>query len=310
MKTDLALNINNVTKIYSTGIKAVDNISFKVKKGDFLALLGPNGAGKSTTLGMISSLINITKGDIEIFGNSIKTNRVRAKKYLGTMQQEFNINFFRTPIQIMLNQAGYYGIPRKTAIIEVESLLKKMQLWDKRNTQGRFLSGGMKRRLMVARALVHKPKLLILDEPTAGVDVELRQSLWEQIKQFNSEGMTIILTTHYLEEAENLCNRIVLINNGKINTSTDMKSLLKSLEKETYIIDLKNPFNESELHLPIGKGTFKDPHTLQFTVSKGVTLSSLFNYLAELKLEVISIKPHKTRLEQLFIDIVNSKTKS
>ncbi len=306
MKTDIALNIKNLTKVYRTGLKAVDNISLNVKKGDFFALLGPNGAGKSTTLGMISSLVNITEGKIEIFGNDVQKRYIQARKLLGVMPQEININVFRTPIQILVNQAGFFGIKKNIAEEQVEILLHEMGLWDKRDTQGRFLSGGMKRRLMVARALVHGPKLLILDEPTAGVDVELRLSMWNLIKKLNKKGMTVILTTHYLEEAENLCNKIALINNGQVYANTDMKSLLKSIEKEKYLIELSVPYDSCHLFIPEGEGLLIDPMTIEFTLNPKTSISSLFKSLAERKIEVLAIKPSKTRLEQLFIDILRN----
>ena len=306
MKTDIALNLENLTKVYRTDLKAVDNISLKVEEGDFFALLGPNGAGKSTALGMISSLVNITEGKIQIFGNDVQRRYIQARRLLGFMPQEININVFRTPIQILINQAGFYGITKKNAEAKVELLLHEMGLWDKRNTQGRFLSGGMKRRLMVARALVHDPKLLILDEPTAGVDVELRLSMWKHINKLNKNGMTVILTTHYLEEAESLCNKIALMNNGHVQANTDMKSLLKGIEKEKYIVELNVPYDSTNISLPEGDGVRIDPLTLEFTLNRKASVSSLFKSLAEKNIEVQSIKPSKTRLEQLFIDIVRN----
>ena len=306
MRTDIALNIENLTKVYRTGLKAVDKISLNVEEGDFFALLGPNGAGKSTTLGMISSLVNITGGKIEIFGNDVQKRYIQARKLLGFMPQEININVFRTPVQILINQAGFFGITKKNIEAKVEMLLHEMGLWDKRNTQGRFLSGGMKRRLMVARALVHDPKLLILDEPTAGVDVELRLSMWKHINKLNKDGMTVILTTHYLEEAESLCNKIALMNNGHVHANTDMKSLLKGIEKEKYIIELNVPYGFNHLSLPEGDGVRIEPLTLEFTLNRKTSVSSLFKSLAEKNIEVQSIKPSKTRLEQLFIDILRN----
>ena len=306
MRTDIALNIKNLTKVYKTGLRAVDNISLNVEKGDFFALLGPNGAGKSTALGMISSLVNITEGEIEIFGNNVQERYIQARKLLGFMPQEININIFRTPEQILINQAGFFGIKRKKAETKVEMLLHEMGLWDKRNTQGRFLSGGMKRRLMVARALIHDPKLLILDEPTAGVDVELRLLMWKHINKLNKNGMTVILTTHYLEEAESLCNKIALMNNGHVYANTDMKSLLKGIEKEKYIIDLNVPYASSHLSLPEGEGVLIDPLTMEFTLNSKTSVSSLFKSLNAKNIEVQSIKPSKTRLEQLFIDILRN----
>ncbi len=303
---DIALRLESLTKIYSTGLKAVDNISLNVKKGDFFALLGPNGAGKSTILSMISSLVNITEGKIKIYGYDVQKNYIQARKMLGVMPQEININAFRSPVQILRLQGGYFGMKKKEIENNLEKLLNDMELWDKRNTPGRLLSGGMKRRLMVARALIHNPKVLILDEPTAGVDIQLRLSLWELIRKLNEEGMTVILTTHYLEEAEALCNKIALINKGVICANTDMKSLLKSLEKEKYIIELNKPYSKKDLILSEGEGISQDPMTIEFTLNKNTIINSLFESLTKNGIEVQSIKPYKTRLEQLFLDIINN----
>ncbi|MCF6776469.1 ABC transporter ATP-binding protein [Thiotrichales bacterium 19X7-9] len=313
MSSVAALSIEQVTKVYkpidgqTKGFKAVNDISLSVNAGDFFALLGPNGAGKSTTIGMISSLVNKTSGSICIFDVDLDANPSEAKSLLGVMPQEVNLAIFETPINILVNQAGYFGIRRSEAKKRAEKRLKEMQLWDKRNTQVRFLSGGMKRRLMVARALVHNPKLLILDEPTAGVDVEIRHAIWEVLTKLNKEeGLTIILTTHYLEEAESMCNRIALMNKGKIFANTDMKSLLRNLDKETFVFDLKTPiedinqFNDAaalEVELP-------DPLTLEVTVDKSYTLNDIFSVLTEHQVQVISARNKKARLEQLFIDLV------
>ena len=302
-----ALEIKNLVKTYKGGYTAVSDISFDVNKGDFFALLGPNGAGKSTTLGMVSSLVNKTSGQIKIFGHDIDTNSSNAKKDLGVMSQEINLNIFETPINILITQAGFFGISKKEAKPYAEELLKKVELYDKKDTQVRFLSGGMKRRLMVIRALIHKPKLLILDEPTAGVDVELRNSLWEMISQFHKDGLTVILTTHYLEEAESMCNRIALIHKGKLHVNTDMKSFLKSADKHTYVFDLKEDCNQ-EIVLSSGATRLIDAHTLEVEVSGGVVLNEIFLELtSKYNLEVLDVRSKAAKLEQLFIDVARNK---
>ncbi|QIV96365.1 ABC-2 type transport system ATP-binding protein [Allofrancisella inopinata] len=307
MSKEKALEIINLSKVYKSGLKAVDEISFNVEKGDFFALLGPNGAGKSTTLGMISSLVNKTSGKIKIFGYDIDTNFNQARKHLGFMAQEINLNIFETPISILITQAGFFGISKKQAKPYAEELLKKVDLYDKRNTQVRFLSGGMKRRLMVIRALIHKPKLLILDEPTAGVDVELRNSLWEMISQFHKEGLTVILTTHYLEEAESMCNHIALIHKGKLHINTDMKTFLKSADKHTYIFDLKSKCSD-DIQLESGTAKPIDDYTLEVEVSRGAILNNIFSELStKYNLEVLDVRTKSAKLEQLFIDVARNK---
>ncbi len=302
-----ALSLVNVNKIYKGGFHAVKDVSFDVYPGDFFALLGPNGAGKSTTLGMISALVNKTSGSIEVCGYDTLKSPFMARKHLGVMPQEVNLNIFETPMQILLTQAGYFGLNRETTKPYAEKLLKDMALWDKKDVQVRFLSGGMKRRLMVARALIHKPKVLILDEPTAGVDVELRQSLWEQMRALNKEGLTIILTTHYLEEAESMCNRIALIHQGKLHTSSDMKTLLRSVDKETYIFDLKEPITSSQMQCEYGQCQLFDSNTLEIEVDKSVTLNQLFADLSQQNIDVLSVKTKTNKLEKLFIDVARSK---
>jgi len=302
-----ALEIKNLVKTYKGGYTAVSDISFDVNKGDFFALLGPNGAGKSTTLGMVSSLVNKTSGQIKIFGHDIETDYANAKKSLGVMSQEINLNIFETPLNILITQAGFFGVSKKEAKPYAEELLKKVELYDKKDTQVRFLSGGMKRRLMVIRALIHKPKLLILDEPTAGVDVELRNSLWEMISQFHKDGLTVILTTHYLEEAESMCNRIALIHKGKLHVNTDMKSFLKSADKHTYVFDLKEDCSQ-EIVLSSGTTKLVDAHTLEVEVSGGVVLNEIFLELtSKYGLEVIDVRSKAAKLEQLFIDVARNK---
>ncbi|QLE78916.1 ABC transporter ATP-binding protein [Francisella sp. Scap27] len=307
MQVQKALEINNLNKVYKGGFKAVDDISFTVNKGDFFALLGPNGAGKSTILGMISSLVNKTSGQIKIFDHNIDNDFNQARRHLGVMAQEINLNIFDTPMDILITQAGFFGIPKKESKPYAEELLKKVDLYDKKNTQVRFLSGGMKRRLMVIRALIHKPKLLILDEPTAGVDVELRNSLWEMISGFHKDGLTVILTTHYLEEAESMCNRIALIHKGKVHVNTDMKSFLKSSDKHTYIFDLKNNIKE-QIILNAGLVKAIDENTLEIEVESGIVLNDIFAELtSKYNLEVLDVRTKAAKLEKLFIDIAKNK---
>lgn len=308
MRKQKALELINVSKIYKGGLKAVDDISFTVNQGDFFALLGPNGAGKSTTLGMISSLVNKTSGQIKIFGYDIDADSQKARKHLGVMAQEVNLNIFETPLQTLITQAGFFGIPKKEALPYAEELLKKVDLYDKRNVQVRFLSGGMKRRLMVVRALIHKPKLLILDEPTAGVDVELRNALWEMISEFHKDGLTVILTTHYLEEAETMCNKIALIHKGVLHTNTDMKTFLKSADRQVYVFDLKHPYLGEAISLEIGQARLMDEYTLEVEVKKGILLNDVFNELASnYNLEIMDVRTKTAKLEQLFIDVARNK---
>ena len=307
MTKEKVLELINVNKIYKGGLHAVKDISFDVYEGDFFALLGPNGAGKSTTLGMISALVNKTSGSIRICGYDIEAQYHLARKRLGVMPQEVNLNIFESPLQILITQAGFFGIPRDVASQYAQKLLKDMALLDKKDTQVRFLSGGMKRRLMVARALIHQPKVLILDEPTAGVDVELRQALWQQMLELNKKGLTIILTTHYLEEAESMCNRIALIHHGKVHTSSDMKSLLRSVEKETYVFDLKNRIDQNQFKCQWGTVKVVDALTLEIEVGKSISLNQLFASLTEQGVEVQSVRTKTNKLEKLFIDVARSQ---
>lgn len=302
-----ALELINVNKVYNDGAHAVKDISFEVYPGDFFALLGPNGAGKSTTLGMISSLVNKTSGRIKIYGYDTQSEYYWARQHLGVMPQEINLNIFETPMQILLSQAGFFGISRQKARPYAHELLDQMMLLDKKNDQVRFLSGGMKRRLMVARALIHRPKVLILDEPTAGVDVELRQVLWTLMQALNKKGLTIILTTHYLEEAERMCNHVALIHHGKVHTSSEMKSLLRSVEKETYRFDLKVPLKHP-LSCDFGKTKLIDPLTLEIEVDKSMTLNGLFAELTKADIQVQSVQTKTNKLEQLFLDVVQDKS--
>lgn len=297
-----AIELEGLEKTYANGVKALRSINLKVESGDFFALLGPNGAGKSTTIGILSSLINKTGGKVRIFGIDIDANPDLAKTYLGIVPQEFNFGIFEAVEQILINQAGFYGIPYKEAKDKVEYYLEKLSLFDKRKSAAGQLSGGMKRRLMIARALVHDPKLLILDEPTAGVDIEIRRSMWEFLKELNQAGKTIILTTHYLEEAESLCKNIAIIDKGEIVENTSMKKLLHRLDKETLIIDLKKSIKSK----PISKKftwEWLDDHTLEVQLDKKESVNQLFTELTKLKLDVLSLRNKSNRLEELFLSL-------
>jgi len=298
-----ALTIRNLTKTYANGVQALKGIDLDVKKGDFFALLGPNGAGKSTTIGVISSLVNKSGGDVSIFGYSLDTQRSLAKKQIGVVPQEFNFNQFEKVFDIVVTQAGFYGIPAPLARERAEKYLRQLGLWDKRDKQSRTLSGGMKRRLMIARALVHEPELLILDEPTAGVDIELRRSMWDFLTKLNAEGKTIILTTHYLEEAESLCRHIAIIDHGIIAENTDMKSLLEQLQVETFILDLARPVSEAP-QLEGFQVSLRDAKTLEVAVPKSESLNTLFVELARLDFDVMSMRNKANRLEELFVRLV------
>ena len=298
-----ALTIRNLTKTYANGVQALKGIDLEVKKGDFFALLGPNGAGKSTTIGVISSLVNKTGGDVSIFGYSLDTQRSLAKKQIGVVPQEFNFNQFEKVFDIVVTQAGFYGIPAPLARERAEKYLRQLGLWDKRDKQSRTLSGGMKRRLMIARALVHEPELLILDEPTAGVDIELRRSMWDFLTRLNEQGKTIILTTHYLEEAESLCRHIAIIDHGIIAENTDMKSLLEQLQVETFVLDLARPVTEAP-QLEGFEVWLRDAKTLEVAVPKTQSLNQLFVALAEQNFEVMSMRNKANRLEELFVRLV------
>lgn len=298
-----ALTIRNLTKTYANGVQALKGIDLEVKKGDFFALLGPNGAGKSTTIGVISSLVNKSAGDVSIFGYSLDTQRSLAKKQIGVVPQEFNFNQFEKVFDIVVTQAGFYGIPAPLARERTEKYLRQLGLWDKRDKQSRTLSGGMKRRLMIARALVHEPELLILDEPTAGVDIELRRSMWDFLTKLNEQGKTIILTTHYLEEAESLCRHIAIIDHGVIAENTDMKSLLEQLQVETFILDLARPVTQAP-QLDGFEVSLRDAKTLEVAVPKSESLNTLFAELARQNFEVMSMRNKANRLEELFVRLV------
>jgi ABC-2 type transport system ATP-binding protein len=300
-----ALSLRNLTKTYSNGFEALKGIDLDVEAGDFFALLGPNGAGKSTTIGIISSLVNETSGSVSIFGHDLKRDRTQAKSCIGLVPQEVNFNQFETVKNILLNQAGYYGTPRKLALQRTEQCLKQMDLWDKRDTVSRRLSGGMKRRVMIARAMVHAPKLLILDEPTAGVDIEIRRSMWQMMREVNQQGTTIILTTHYLEEAESLCRNIAIINHGQIVEHSDMASLLARLHVDHFVLDLAQPLQTA----PVIEGyqvELLTDKTLTVVVPKEHGLNQLFKRLTEKNIEVISLKNKTNRLEQLFMDLIKA----
>ncbi|EGR8989748.1 ABC transporter [Vibrio vulnificus] len=303
-----ALQIEQLRKTYAGGFEALKGISLGVQEGDFYALLGPNGAGKSTTIGVISSLVNKTSGNVKVFGYDIDRDLELAKQHLGLVPQEFNFNQFETVEQIVLQQAGYYGVSRELAKQRAEKYLTKLDLWEKRKERARNLSGGMKRRLMIARALMHEPKLLILDEPTAGVDIELRRSMWEFLKEINQkQGITIILTTHYLEEAEMLCRNIGIINRGELIENTTMKSLLAKLDVETFILDLA-----PNSPIPCLEGVVSsrvENDSLEIEVEKSQPLNHVFSQLSEQGVMVMSMRNKANRLEELFVNIVREQVK-
>ncbi|MCP5019427.1 MAG: ABC transporter ATP-binding protein [Ketobacter sp.] len=299
----IALAVSDLKKTYSGGFEALKGISFQVQSGDFMALLGPNGAGKSTTIGIISSLVNKSSGTVSIYGQDIDRDFGAAKMNIGIVPQEFNFNQFEKVGDILRTQAGYFGIDQKTAAERAEKYLKLLGLWDKRDDRSRMLSGGMKRRLMIARALVHEPKLLVLDEPTAGVDIELRRSMWSFLQQLNKQGTTIILTTHYLEEAEHLCRSIAIIDHGQIIEQCSMKAFLARLDKETFVLDLGQDISVAPV-LDGAQTTLVDAHTLEVEVSKQAPLNDIFTRLSELGIAVTSMRNKANRLEELFVSMV------
>jgi len=299
-----ALEISNLTKTYKNGVQAVKGIDLKVAAGDFFALLGPNGAGKTTTIGIITSLVNKSSGQVKVFGHDIDSAIEEAKACIGLVPQEINFNQFEKVEQIVINQAGYYGIPRKIARARAEKYLKELQLWEKRDQISRSLSGGMKRRLMIARALVHEPKLLILDEPTAGVDIEIRRSMWEFMNKINAAGTTIILTTHYLEEAESLCRNIAIIDQGRIAQNTSMAALLKQLQIETFVLNLREAIQAAPSISNDYSLRFIDEHTLEVDITKDRSINELFAALSEQGLHVLSMRNKANRLEELFMRLV------
>ena len=298
-----ALSIRQLTKTYGNGFQALSGIDLDVAEGDFFALLGPNGAGKSTTIGILSTLVNKTGGTVNIFGHDLDRNPAALKRSIGVVPQEFNFNQFEKTFDIVVTQAGYYGIPAKIAKERAEKYLTQLGLWDKRDTPSRSLSGGMKRRLMIARALVHEPRLLILDEPTAGVDIELRRSMWSFLTGLNEQGTTIILTTHYLEEADQLCRNIGIIDHGTIVENTSMRQLLGQLHVETFLLDLKQPLQAAPQLIGY-PSQLLDAATLEVQVDKVVGITGLFTQLAAQNIEVVSLRNKTNRLEELFVSLV------
>jgi ABC-2 type transport system ATP-binding protein len=303
-----ALVLRQLTKTYKNGVKALKGIDLEVAEGDFFALLGPNGAGKTTAIGIVTSLVNKSSGVVEVFGHDIDRELEVAKSCIGLVPQEINFNLFETLFTIVVNQAGFYGIPRPLARVRAEKYLKQLQLWERRNSIARTLSGGMKRRLMIARALMHEPRLLILDEPTAGVDIENRRSMWEFLRNINQQGTTIILTTHYLEEAENLCRNIAIIDGGRIIEEGSMANVLRKLQTEVFVFNLL----KSRTAAPPMVGfnpTLTNDHTLEIEVSKSQTLNDIFAQFSTQGIEVTSMRNKVNRLEELFIRLVDSGAK-
>ena len=298
-----ALAIKQLKKTYHNGFEALKGVDLEVESGDFFALLGPNGAGKSTLIGIISSLVNKSSGSVTVFGHDLQRENDQAKSCIGLVPQEINFNQFETVKNVVLYQAGFYGIPRKQALQRTEICLKQMDLWEKRDTVSRRLSGGMKRRLMIARAMVHSPRLLILDEPTAGVDIEIRRSMWQLMRDVNQQGTTIILTTHYLEEAENLCRNIAIINGGQIIEKSTMSDLLSRIHIEHFVLDIAVPLQIAPF-VPGYVIELTDEKTLNVSVPKNLGLNSLFAHLSMQGVTVSSLKNKSNRLEQLFIDLV------
>tara|TARA_R110002072_G_scaffold50843_6_gene136558 strand:+ start:1580 stop:2503 length:924 start_codon:yes stop_codon:yes gene_type:complete len=304
-----ALEIHNLNKIYPNKLEALKGIDLNVNQGDFFALLGPNGAGKSTTIGIICGLVNKTSGTIKVFGHDIDSENSAAKSCIGIVPQEINFSQFETCLSIVLNQGGYYGIKRHIAMERAEKYLGKLGLWERRNEYSRNLSGGMKRRLMIARALIHEPKMLILDEPTAGVDVELRRSMWDFLIDLNRQGTTIVLTTHYLEEAESLCKNIAIIDQGKIVEDTSMKQLLSKLDKETFFFDLVEPITT----LPDLNGLSSkliDPTTVEIEILRKDNINQVFDVFSSNNINVCSMRNKSNRLEELFLDLLNNNNKT
>jgi len=302
-----ALVIKQLRKVYANGVQALAGIDLTVKEGDFYALLGPNGAGKTTAIGIITSLVNKTSGVVEVFGHDQDRQRDAAKACIGVVPQEANLNLFEKNENILINQAGYYGVPRSLARRRAEKYLKALYLWDRRADIARNLSGGMKRRLMIARALVHEPRLLILDEPTAGVDIEIRRSMWELMRELNDLGMTIILTTHYLEEAESLCRHIAIIDAGKIIENDTMASVVRKLQREVFVLTLAEDLSES----PVLDGyqvRMRNEHEIEVEVAREQDLNVLFQALSEQSLHVVSMRTRTNRLEELFMRLVERKT--
>ena len=299
-----ALALRQLTKIYKNGIKALKGVDLEVLEGDFFALLGPNGAGKTTAIGIVTSLVTKTSGSVEVFGHDLDRELESAKSCIGVVPQEVNFNMFESPYTIVVNQAGFYGIPRALARSRAEKYLKQLNLWDRRDSIARSLSGGMKRRLMIARALMHEPRLLILDEPSAGVDIEIRRSMWDFLRNINEQGTTIILTTHYLEEAETLCRNIAIIEGGRIIERDSMVNVLRKLQTEIFVLNLSEPLQNTPV-IPGFRTTQADDHTLEVEVSKGQSLNNIFAELSARGIEVNSMRNKVNRLEELFIRLVD-----
>ena len=301
-----ALSVRGLTKTYKNGIQALKGVDLDVEQGDFFALLGPNGAGKTTLIGIVTSLVNKTGGQAAVFGHDIDRDLEAAKACIGVVPQELNFNQFETPHTIVVNQAGFYGIPRPVARERAEKYLKQLQLWDRKDKISRGLSGGMKRRLMIARALMHEPRLLILDEPTAGVDIEIRRSMWDFLREINEQGTTIILTTHYLEEAETLCRNIAIINGGQIVERDRMSNLLRKLNTETFVLNLRDSVGEAPKLEGYGI-VLMDPHTLEVETAKEQNLNEVFARLSSLGIEVLSMRNKVNRLEEIFMRLVEKR---
>ncbi len=301
-----ALSVKGLTKTYRNGVQALKGIDLDVEEGDFFALLGPNGAGKTTLIGIVTSLVNKTAGQASVFGHDLDRDLERAKSCIGIVPQEINFNMFESPETIVVNQAGFYGVERGLARERAEKYLKQLHLWDKRKGMARALSGGMKRRLMIARALMHEPKLLILDEPTAGVDIEIRRSMWDFLREINRQGTTIILTTHYLEEAENLCRHIAIIDKGQIVERDRMSNLLRRLQTESFLFTLRNPVSVAP-ELTGHAVKLVDDHTLEVELSKEQNLNDIFARLSGMGIEVISMRNKVNRLEEMFMRLVENR---
>jgi ABC-2 type transport system ATP-binding protein len=301
-----ALSVRGLTKTYRNGVQALKGIDLDVEEGDFFALLGPNGAGKTTLIGIVTSLVNKSAGAVSVFGHDIDRELDRAKSCIGIVPQEINFNMFESPETIVVNQAGFYGVERGLAHERAEKYLKQLQLWEKRKGIARALSGGMKRRLMIARALMHEPRLLILDEPTAGVDIEIRRSMWEFLREINEQGTTIILTTHYLEEAESLCRNIAIIDGGHIVERDRMSNLLRKLQTETFLLSLRNPIQQAPL-LAGYRVALVDDHTLEVEMSKEQSLNDIFSRLSGQGIDVVSMRNKVNRLEEMFMRLVENR---
>jgi ABC-2 type transport system ATP-binding protein len=302
----LALSIKNLTKTYGNGVQALKGIDLSVESGDFYALLGPNGAGKTTAIGIVTSLVNKSSGEVKVFGNSIDDNLEAAKSCIGLVPQELNMNLFESVLNTVINQAGYYGIGRRLALQRAEKYLTELRLWDRRFDIARNLSGGMKRRLMIARALIHEPRLLILDEPTAGVDIEIRRSMWDFLRRANESGTTIILTTHYLEEAESLCRHVAIIDEGQIIEDAPMNTVLRKLQREVFVLSLSEPLTEAP-QLPGFDTLLRNDNDLEVAIESGNDVNSLFSALDAQGIKVVSLRNKANRLEELFMGLVESK---